>query len=73
MVLDPAGVLAHVVLAELLDRFEYEVVMRPEAGFAGADDALVGVDADEQATLDQERCDLGDLHRTLRWVMVDGS
>src|SRR5205823_949954 len=61
VVLDQASVLADVVLGQLADRVVHHLVVRPQSGLAGADDPVLGVDAYEQAAVDQERRDALDL------------
>jgi len=71
VVLDPARVLADEVLAQLGDGVVDELVVRPQAGLAGPDDARVGVDAHEQAPVDEKRLDPFDLHGTAsRWRLA---
>ena len=62
MVLDEPGVLADVVLAQLLYLLADHAVVRPQTGFAIADQTLVGVDADQQIATDQKGSDFDDFH-----------
>ena len=64
VVLDPGGILADVVLGQLFDRVVDQLVVGPEPGLSRADNALVGVDPDEEAPVHQEGRDPLDLHRT---------
>src|SRR5262249_21396611 len=62
MVLDAAGVLPDVVLAELLDRLVHQRVVGPQPGLARPDDPLSGVDPHQQARVVREGLDWLDLH-----------
>jgi len=63
VVLDPQRILPHQVAGELPHRGGGRVEKSPGAGFAEADDALVGGDLDEQVSIDELGFDAGDLHR----------
>ena len=63
VMLDPPRVLAAEILLEIVDRLEDQAVVRPEAGLAGADDAVARVHLHEQAPVHEKRRDAVDLHR----------
>ena len=59
---DGPGILADEVIGEVLDGFEDQPRIGPEARFAEADQTLVGLDADDDAAIDETWLDPGDLH-----------
>ena len=62
MVLDCPRVFTYEVVAERSDVFGCRAVVLPVAGFAVSDDVLIGVDADEEVAVGEDRFDLGDFH-----------
>ena len=66
MVLDCSRVFADEVFAERPDVFGGCAGVLPVAGFTVADDVLIGVDADEEVAVGEDRFDLGDLHGNRR-------
>ena len=63
VMLDPQRVLADQVGRELVDDGLARLEVAPGARFAQSHDALIGLDLDEQVTVDRNRLDPNDFHR----------
>ena len=70
---DAGGVFADVVVAQIEDGAVDHAMMRPEAGFAVADEALIGVDPHQQKSVYKKGSNLLDFHRELSaWAAREG-
>ncbi len=62
VVIDTGRILTDEVLGEVVDGFIHDPVVRPQSGLAGANDSLVGMDLNQQATIHQVWSDFDDFH-----------